>query len=125
MTDTDTDADTGEPFRTLLTPITLRTAGERIAERIVTAIALGELVPDHRLPTERELAGARLVGPARAVGLPAPGRAAARPHRGGAPRGPRHRAAPCRRRRLRGRCRPRRVRPGRPRAASGDRQGHP
>ncbi|HYK27690.1 MAG TPA: GntR family transcriptional regulator [Streptosporangiaceae bacterium] len=43
-------------FRSLLTPITLRTAGERIAERIVTAIALGEFVPDQRLPTERELA---------------------------------------------------------------------
>ena len=46
----------GEPYGTLLTPITLRTAGERIAERIVTAIALGEFVPDQRLPTERELA---------------------------------------------------------------------
>jgi DNA-binding FadR family transcriptional regulator len=45
-----------EQLRTLLTPITLRTAGERIAERIVTAIALGEFVPDQRLPTERELA---------------------------------------------------------------------
>jgi len=45
-----------EPPRTLLTPITQRTAGERIAERIVTAIALGEFVPDQRLPTERELA---------------------------------------------------------------------
>jgi GntR family transcriptional regulator, transcriptional repressor for pyruvate dehydrogenase complex len=44
------------PLRTLLSPITLRTAGERIAERIVTAIALGEFVPDQRLPTERELA---------------------------------------------------------------------
>jgi GntR family transcriptional regulator, transcriptional repressor for pyruvate dehydrogenase complex len=40
----------------LLRPITLRTAGERIAERIVTAIALGEFVPGQRLPTERELA---------------------------------------------------------------------
>src|ERR1700722_1394957 len=40
----------------LLMPITLQTAGERIAERIVTAIALGEFVPDQRLPTERELA---------------------------------------------------------------------
>jgi GntR family transcriptional repressor for pyruvate dehydrogenase complex len=41
---------------TLLAPIPMRTAGERIAERIVTAIALGEFVPDQRLPTERELA---------------------------------------------------------------------
>lgn len=55
-TDTGADTDAGEPFRTLLTPITLRTAGERIAERIVTAIALGEFVPEQRLPTERELA---------------------------------------------------------------------
>jgi GntR family transcriptional regulator, transcriptional repressor for pyruvate dehydrogenase complex len=47
----------GEPFGTLLTPVAMRTAGERIAERIVTAIALGEFVPDQRLPTERELAG--------------------------------------------------------------------
>jgi GntR family transcriptional regulator, transcriptional repressor for pyruvate dehydrogenase complex len=45
-----------EPSGTLLTPIALRTAGERIAERIVTAIALGEFVPEQRLPTERELA---------------------------------------------------------------------
>jgi GntR family transcriptional regulator, transcriptional repressor for pyruvate dehydrogenase complex len=45
-----------EPFGTLLTPFTVRTAGERIAERIVTAIALGEFVPGQRLPTERELA---------------------------------------------------------------------
>jgi len=39
-----------------LAPIPMQTAGERIAERIVTAIALGEFVPDQRLPTERELA---------------------------------------------------------------------
>jgi hypothetical protein len=39
-----------ETLRTLLTPITLRTAGERIAERIVTAVALGEFVPGQRLP---------------------------------------------------------------------------
>ena len=45
-----------EPFGALLSPIPMRTAGERIAERIVTAIALGEFVPDQRLPTERELA---------------------------------------------------------------------
>jgi GntR family transcriptional regulator, transcriptional repressor for pyruvate dehydrogenase complex len=45
-----------ELMHTVLTPITLRTAGERIAERIVTAIALGEFVPDQRLPAERELA---------------------------------------------------------------------
>jgi DNA-binding FadR family transcriptional regulator len=36
--------------------VAIRTAGERIAERFVTAIALGEFVPGQRLPTERELA---------------------------------------------------------------------
>lgn len=50
------DQAAGELLGTLLTPMTIRTAGERIAERIVTAIALGEFVPDQRLPTERELA---------------------------------------------------------------------
>ena len=49
-------AEPGEPFGALLAPITLRTAGERIAERFVTAIALGEFVPGQRLPPERELA---------------------------------------------------------------------
>ena len=43
-------------FGALLAPVPMRTAGERIAERIVTAIALGEFVPGQRLPTERELA---------------------------------------------------------------------
>ncbi len=51
-----TDPAVSEPLRTLLTPITLRTAGERIAERIVTAVALGEFVPGQRLPNERDLA---------------------------------------------------------------------
>src|SRR5215467_14420985 len=40
----------------VLSPITQQTAGERIAERFVTAIALGEFVPGQRLPPERELA---------------------------------------------------------------------
>jgi len=54
--------DTAEPaagddrYGQLLAPLTLRTAGERIAERFVTAIALGEFVPDQQLPSERELA---------------------------------------------------------------------
>jgi GntR family transcriptional regulator, transcriptional repressor for pyruvate dehydrogenase complex len=39
-----------------LAPISMQTAGEQIAERIVTAIALGEFVPEQRLPAERELA---------------------------------------------------------------------
>ena len=45
-----------EPFGALLAPVTMRTAGERIAERLVTAIALGEFEPGQRLPTERDLA---------------------------------------------------------------------
>lgn len=45
-----------EPFGALLVPIPMQTAGERIAERIVTAVALGEFVPGQRLPTERDLA---------------------------------------------------------------------
>jgi len=39
----------------VLAPIKLPNAAEQIAERIVTAIALGEFVPGQRLPTEREL----------------------------------------------------------------------
>src|SRR5437868_15300835 len=46
----------GADFGTLLVPVPMRTAGERIAERFVTAIALGEFVPGQRLPPERELA---------------------------------------------------------------------
>jgi DNA-binding FadR family transcriptional regulator len=36
-------------------PVRLPSAGEHIAERIVTAIALGEFVPGQRLPSEREM----------------------------------------------------------------------
>ncbi len=46
----------GPSFGALLTPMPVRTAGERVAERFVTAIALGEFVSGQRLPTERELA---------------------------------------------------------------------
>jgi DNA-binding FadR family transcriptional regulator len=45
-----------EAFGGLLAPVPLPAAGERIAERLVTAIALGEFVPGQRLPAERELA---------------------------------------------------------------------
>jgi len=38
-----------------LQPLVIRTAGERIAERFVTAIALGEFVAGQRLPSERRL----------------------------------------------------------------------
>jgi DNA-binding transcriptional regulator YhcF (GntR family) len=46
----------GADFGALLVPVPMRTAGERIAERLVTAIALGEFEPGQRLPTERDLA---------------------------------------------------------------------
>ncbi len=49
----------------LLSPMTVRTTGERIAERFVTAIALGQFVPGQRLPTERELAA--MLGVSRAT----------------------------------------------------------
>jgi DNA-binding FadR family transcriptional regulator len=40
-----------------LAPLKLRATAEHIADRLVTAIALGEYVPGQRLPPERELAG--------------------------------------------------------------------
>jgi GntR family transcriptional regulator, transcriptional repressor for pyruvate dehydrogenase complex len=42
-----------EPFGSVLEPLELRRAGEQLAERLVTAIALGEFVPGQRLPSER------------------------------------------------------------------------
>jgi GntR family transcriptional repressor for pyruvate dehydrogenase complex len=45
-----------ESFGALLRPVEMRTAGQLIAERLVTAIALGEFEPGQRLPAERELA---------------------------------------------------------------------
>ena len=41
---------------TSLAPLRLRNAGELVADRLVTAIALGEYVTGQRLPTERDLA---------------------------------------------------------------------
>ena len=49
----------------LLAPLTARTTGQRIAERFVTAIALGQFVPGQRLPAERDLAA--MLGVSRAV----------------------------------------------------------
>jgi DNA-binding FadR family transcriptional regulator len=40
----------------ILKPVRLRSAGEQIAEQLVTAISLGEYVTGQRLPSERELA---------------------------------------------------------------------
>src|SRR5260370_16407571 len=48
-------APAADPFGALLAPVPMRTAGERSAERLVTAIAVGEFEPGQRLPTEREL----------------------------------------------------------------------
>lgn len=39
-----------------LQPLPIRSAGDRIADRFVTAIALGQFVPGQRLPSERNLA---------------------------------------------------------------------
>jgi len=44
------------PIGRALEPLELRTAPEQIADRLATAIALGEFVPGQRLPAERELA---------------------------------------------------------------------
>ena len=41
---------------TALAPLKMRGTAEQIADRLVTAIALGEFVPGQRLPPERELA---------------------------------------------------------------------
>lgn len=42
--------------RELFAPLRLRNAGEQIADRLVTAIAMGAFVPGQRLPSERDLA---------------------------------------------------------------------
>ena len=44
------------PSLSILEPLKLRSGGEHVADRLVTAIALGEFVPGQRLPSERELA---------------------------------------------------------------------
>jgi GntR family transcriptional repressor for pyruvate dehydrogenase complex len=46
----------------LLEPLPMQNAGERLADRLVTAIALGEFVPGQKLPPERELASMLNVG---------------------------------------------------------------
>jgi GntR family transcriptional regulator, transcriptional repressor for pyruvate dehydrogenase complex len=49
----------------VLAPVRIRSAGEHIADRLVTAIALGEFVPGQRLPTERDLSA--MLGVSRAT----------------------------------------------------------
>jgi DNA-binding FadR family transcriptional regulator len=44
------------PSLSILEPVKLRSGAEHVADRLVTAIALGEFVPSQRLPSERELA---------------------------------------------------------------------
>jgi DNA-binding FadR family transcriptional regulator len=51
---------------TTLAPLPLRGTAEHIADRLITAIALGEFVPGQRLPPERELAQMLQVGRASA-----------------------------------------------------------
>jgi DNA-binding FadR family transcriptional regulator len=43
------------PGESFLEPVRLRSAGEHVADRLVTAIALGEFVTGQRLPSERDL----------------------------------------------------------------------
>jgi DNA-binding FadR family transcriptional regulator len=50
------DVNGSELVSELFAPLRLRNAGEQVAERVVTALALGEFVPGQRLPTERDLA---------------------------------------------------------------------
>lgn len=56
--------DVGLPAQgeSVLEPVRLRSAGEHVADRLVTAIALGEFVPGQRLPSERELSSTLGVG---------------------------------------------------------------
>src|SRR3954454_9291438 len=44
------------PTLSILEPVKLRSGAEHIADRLVTALALGEFVPGQRLPSERDLA---------------------------------------------------------------------
>jgi GntR family transcriptional regulator, transcriptional repressor for pyruvate dehydrogenase complex len=44
------------PSLSILEPVKLRSGAEHVADRLVTAIALGEFVPGQRLPSERDLA---------------------------------------------------------------------
>lgn len=46
----------GDAVAGLFAPLRLKNAGQQVAERLVTALALGVFVPGQRLPTERELA---------------------------------------------------------------------
>lgn len=57
MVDRDSPKDLHVEFvSSLLEPLPMQNAGERVADRLVTAIALGEFVPGQRLPSERDLA---------------------------------------------------------------------
>lgn len=57
MRQTSGTADDGDPTAGgLLSPLRTPAAGEVLADRITTAIALGEFTPGQRLPAERELA---------------------------------------------------------------------
>ena len=55
MKSSSTWPDYNELITGLLEPLSMLNAGERLADRFVTAIALGEFVPGEKLPSEREL----------------------------------------------------------------------
>lgn len=67
-------ADARRPFEPFA-PLHLASAGEQIADRLVTAIALGQFSPGERLPSERQLA--ELLGTSRTSVREALGRVAA------------------------------------------------
>ena len=50
------DAPEAQHVVELFAPLRFKNAGEQVAERLVTALALGVFVPGQRLPTERDLA---------------------------------------------------------------------
>ena len=56
MTEVAHDLLGGGSLAAVLEPLKVRNTAEQIADRLVTAIALGEFVPEQRLPPERELA---------------------------------------------------------------------
>jgi GntR family transcriptional repressor for pyruvate dehydrogenase complex len=62
MPSREADNKSPEAVSSLLGPLPMQNAGERLADRLVTAIALGEFVPGQRLPSERELTSMLNVG---------------------------------------------------------------
>jgi GntR family transcriptional regulator, transcriptional repressor for pyruvate dehydrogenase complex len=62
MVEHDDMSDPADIISGFLEPLPMQNAGERLADRLVTAIALGEFVPGQKLPSERELSTMLNVG---------------------------------------------------------------